>query len=131
MLLKLENLKKNCCTGASTLVVLGSASMMNNIRRYADVGRGVSDSFYPTSAGMPTWAAAFLIPIVSCLPYTLMGGLKATFLAHYFNTFFIFLALFLFMFAGFLFGDGATYGTPGKVLDALDATSRYTTIARP
>merc|ERR1719231_1377587 len=51
--------------------------------------------------GMPTNAAAFIIPIVACLPYTLMGGLRATFLAHYFNTAFIFFSLFVFMAVGY------------------------------
>merc|ERR1719271_1244717 len=79
--------------------------------------------------GMPTNAAAFLVPIVACLPYTLIGGLRATFLAHYFNTLFIFLALFIFMFAGYLseyVGSGTDYyGSPDLVLSALEATSQY------
>ena len=76
--------------------------------------------------GMSTNAAAFLIPIVACLPYTLMGGLRATFLAHYFNTLVIFLALFIFMFVGYVGGgDGSVYGSPSLVLDSLEATTEY------
>jgi Na+/proline symporter len=79
--------------------------------------------------GMPTHAAAFLVPIVACLPYTLMGGLRATFLAHYFNTFFIFIALFIFMFYGYLsdyVGSGTEfYGSPDLVLASLDKASEH------
>ena len=49
----------------------------------------------------------------------------ATFLAHYFNTFFIFIALFVFMFTGYVFADNSYYGSPGVVLGSLDATSEY------
>ena len=59
------------------------------------------------------------MPIVACLPYTLIGGLRATFLAHYFNTAFIFFALFVFMFVGYVGGgDGSYYGSPGLVLES-------------
>ena len=49
----------------------------------------------------------------------------ATFLAHYFNTLFIFIALFVFMFTGYVFADTSYYGSPGVVLDSLEATSEY------
>jgi len=95
----------------SAMLILGGAATLNAL------------------TGMTTWAAAFLIPIVACLPYTLMGGLKATFLAHYFNTLFIFIALFVFMFGGFVGGgDNDKYGSPGRVIDALDEASRYNVI---
>jgi len=79
--------------------------------------------------GMNTSAAAFLVPIVACLPYTLIGGLRATFLAHYFNTLFIFIALFIFMFYGYIsdfIGLGTSiYGSPDLVLSSLEATSQH------
>ena len=92
----------------SAMLILGGAATLNAL------------------TGMSTNAAAFLIPIVACLPYTLMGGLRATFLAHYFNTLVIFLALFIFMFVGYVGGgDGSVYGSPGLVLDSLEATTEY------
>jgi Na+/proline symporter len=75
--------------------------------------------------GMSKIAAAFLIPIVACLPYTLMGGLRATFLAHYFNTLFIFLALFIFMYTGYVGGDSPYFGSPDLVLESMESTSQY------
>merc|ERR1711871_1352516 len=58
-------------------------------------------------------------------PYTLIGGLRATFLAHYFNTLFIFLALFIFMFFGYVAGGSEYYGTPGTVMESMEMTSQY------
>merc|ERR1719201_2355789 len=55
--------------------------------------------------GMPTNAAAFLAP--------------------YFNTAFIFFALFVFMFVGYVGGGSDFYGSPGTVLESLEATSKY------
>jgi Na+/proline symporter len=91
----------------SAMLILGGAATLNAL------------------TGMPTNAAAFLVPIVACLPYTLMGGLRATFLAHYFNTFFIFVALFVFMFSGYISGDGAFYGSPDLVLESMEETTKH------
>merc|ERR1719201_1791966 len=91
----------------SAMLILGGAATLNAL------------------TGMPTNAAAFIIPIVACLPYTLIGGLRATFLAHYFNTAFIFFALFVFMFVGYVGGGSDFYGSPGTVLESLEATSKY------
>jgi Na+/proline symporter len=95
----------------SAMLILGGAATLNAL------------------TGMSTNAAAFLVPIVACLPYTLIGGLRATFLAHYFNTLFIFIALFIFMFTGYLseyVGSGTDYyGSPDLVLSALEATSEH------
>jgi Na+/proline symporter len=91
----------------SAMLILGGAATLNAL------------------TGMPTNAAAFLVPIVACLPYTLIGGLRATFLAHYFNTLFIFLALFIFMFFGYVAGGSEIYGSPGTVMDSLELTSQY------
>merc|ERR1719271_2109320 len=53
----------------------------------------------------------------------------ATFLVHYFNTFFIFSALFIFMFVGYLsdyIGSGTDYyGSPDLVLESLQDASQY------
>jgi Na+/proline symporter len=91
----------------SAMLILGGAATLNAL------------------TGMPTNAAAFLVPIVACLPYTLIGGLRATFLAHYFNTAFIFFALFVFMFVGYVGGGSDFYGSPGVVLESLEQTSKY------
>jgi len=91
----------------SAMLILGGAATLNAL------------------TGMPTNAAAFLVPIVACLPYTLIGGLRATFLAHYFNTAFIFFALFVFMFVGYVGGGSDFYGSPSVVLEALEGTSKY------
>ena len=91
----------------SAMLILGGAATLNAL------------------TGMPTNAAAFIIPIVACLPYTLIGGLRATFLAHYFNTAFIFFALFVFMFVGYVGGGSDFYGSPSTVLESMDKTSKY------
>jgi Na+/proline symporter len=59
------------------------------------------------------------------LPYTLIGGLRATFLAHYFNTLFIFIALFIFMYVGYVGGDSPFYGSSDLVLSAMESASKY------
>merc|ERR1719201_2627881 len=91
----------------SAMLILGGAATLNAL------------------TGMPTNAAAFIIPIVACLPYTLIGGLRATFLAHYFNTAFIFFALFVFMFVGYVGGGSEFYGSPSVVLESLEGTAKY------
>merc|ERR1719201_1370091 len=91
----------------SAMLILGGAATLNAL------------------TGMPTNAAAFLVPIVACLPYTLIGGLRATFLAHYFNTAFIFFALFVFMFVGYVGGGSEFYGSPSVVLESLEGTAKY------
>jgi len=91
----------------SAMLILGGAATLNAL------------------TGMPTNAAAFLVPIVACLPYTLMGGLRATFLAHYFNTLFIFLALFIFMYTAYVGGDSTYFGSSDLVLESMESTSQY------
>ena len=47
--------------------------------------------------GMNVYAAGFLIPIF-VIPYTMAGGLKATFISSYFHTAIIFIILISFVF---------------------------------
>ncbi|CAN8070123.1 unnamed protein product [Agarophyton chilense] len=68
--------------------------------------------------GMNTDLASFLIPLGVIL-YTLAGGLKATFIASYFNTAVILIALCIFIFEVYVFSD--ELGSPGKVWDNLNA----------
>lgn len=65
--------------------------------------------------------ASFLIPLGVIL-YTLAGGLKATFVASYFNTAIILVSLIIFIFQVYvLSGD---LGSPGEVWDRLQAVSK-------
>ena len=61
----------------TAMLVLGGAAVVN------------------TLTGINVYIAAFLIP-VGVIAYTLFGGLKATFLAEYFNTAFIFVVVLIF-----------------------------------
>lgn len=75
--------------------------------------------------GMPAHASAFLIPLVASLPYTLSGGLRSTFIAHYFNTLFIFLVLFIFSFTAYANSGGSSYGDTSTVLKGLNAATEF------
>ena len=61
----------------TAMLVLGGAAVVNAL------------------TGINVYIAAFLIP-VGVIAYTLFGGLKATFLAEYFNTAFIFVVVLIF-----------------------------------
>ena len=62
----------------TAMLVLGGAAVVNAL------------------TGINVYIAAFLIPI-GVIAYTLFGGLKATFLAEYFNTAFIFVVVLIFI----------------------------------
>ena len=62
----------------TAMLVLGGAAVVNAL------------------TGIDVYIAAFLIP-VGVIAYTLFGGLKATFLAEYFNTAFIFVVVLIFV----------------------------------
>lgn len=71
--------------------------------------------------GMPVNVASMLIPLGVIL-YTVAGGLKATFIASYFNTVVILCALVIFMFQVYVISDDL--GSPGKVWDNLTSVVR-------
>lgn len=66
--------------------------------------------------GMNTDLASFLIPLGVIL-YTMAGGLKATFIASYFNTAVILIALCIFIFQVYV--TSADLGSPGIVWEKL------------
>lgn len=66
--------------------------------------------------GINTDLASFLIPLGVIL-YTLAGGLKATFVASYFNTAVILIALCIFVFQVYV--TDSTLGSPAKVYERL------------
>lgn len=68
--------------------------------------------------GMNTDLASFLIPL-GVIIYTMAGGLKATFIASYFNTSVILIALCIFIFQ--VYATAEDLGSPGRVWDKLDA----------
>lgn len=68
--------------------------------------------------GINTDLASFLIPLGVIL-YTLAGGLKATFIASYFNTAVILIALCIFLFQVYVFSDDL--GSPSVVWERLEA----------
>jgi len=70
--------------------------------------------------GMDVYAAGFLIPIF-VIPYTMAGGLKATFMSSYFHTAIIFAILVSFVFTVYV----KKYGSD-KVYDMLAITTSYT-----
>jgi len=72
--------------------------------------------------GVPTDAASFLIPL-GVIVYTMAGGLKATFVASYFNTAVILIALVIFSFQAYT-GPGERVGSASKVWNSLDIVSR-------
>ena len=65
--------------------------------------------------GMSTEAALFLMPI-SVILYTMLGGLKATFLASYIHSFFIYAFLWMFIFV--VYAKGGTRDTCGTKICA-------------
>lgn len=71
--------------------------------------------------GMNIDLASFLIPLGVIL-YTFAGGLKATFVASYFNTAVILVALVVFMFKVYV--TSTDLGSPDKVYEKLQAVSK-------
>lgn len=77
--------------------------------------------------GMNTDLASFLIPLgVIC--YTLAGGLKATFIASYFNTAVILIALCIFIFQVYV--TNPDLGSPGKVWENLNSVIQIEPVAQ-
>jgi len=72
-------------------------------------------------SGMDTVASAFLIP-VGVMFYTAHGGLKATFLASWFNTAVIMISMCIFIFSVYA-SPNSDLGSPGKVFDNLQVVS--------
>eukprot|EP00177_Eucheuma_denticulatum_P007499 GFKZ01013653.1.p1 GENE.GFKZ01013653.1~~GFKZ01013653.1.p1 ORF type:complete len:686 (-),score=74.92 GFKZ01013653.1:55-2082(-) len=68
--------------------------------------------------GIDTNLASFLIPLGVIL-YTLAGGLKATFIASYFNTAVILISLCIFIFQVYV--TSPDLGSPGKVWENLNS----------
>lgn len=66
--------------------------------------------------GIPTVAACFLFPI-GVVVYTMVGGIKATFLTDYFNSLTILIIIFVFAFT--VYTSNAVLGSPGRVYDIL------------
>lgn len=66
--------------------------------------------------GIPTAAAIFLFPI-GVVVYTMVGGIKATFLTDYFNSLTILIIIFIFAFT--VYTSDAVLGSPGRVYDIL------------
>ena len=85
----------------TAMLVLGGAAVVNAL------------------TGIDVYIAAFLIPI-GVIAYTLFGGLKATFLAEYFNTAFIFVVVLIFVSAIYFTNDdiGGISGMFEKLSDA-------------
>lgn len=86
----------------SSMLILGGSAVVNAL------------------TGINTDLASFLIPLGVIL-YTIAGGLKATFVASYFNTAVILIALCVFVFQVYV--TDATLGSPAKVYDLLQATA--------
>jgi urea-proton symporter len=82
----------------TSMLILGSSAVINAL------------------TGMNTDLASFLIPL-GVIVYTVAGGLKATFIASYFNTAVIMVALVIFIFQVYVFGRDL--GSPSKVWDNL------------
>jgi hypothetical protein len=73
-------------------------------------------------SGIDTVASAFLIP-VGVMFYTAHGGLKATFLASWFNTAVIMIAMCIFIFS--VYGTpNSELGSPSKVYDNLTVVGK-------
>lgn len=72
--------------------------------------------------GMNTDLASFLIPL-GVIFYTLAGGLKATFIASYFNTSVILISLCIFIFQ--VYATGKDLGSINVVYDRLTAVANY------
>jgi len=90
----------------SAMLVLGGAAVANAL------------------TGMPKIAAGFLIPI-GVIPYTVAGGLKATFLASYVHTAIIFIVLMVFVFT--IYGDPSSgLGDSDTVYDKLQGIIQWT-----
>jgi urea-proton symporter len=85
-------------TIVTSMLILGGAATVNGL------------------TGMATDLASFLIPL-GVIIYTVAGGLKATFIASYFNTAVILIALCIFMFQVYVVSPDL--GSPGKVWENL------------
>ncbi|KAF2459739.1 urea active transporter [Lineolata rhizophorae] len=66
--------------------------------------------------GIPTAAACFLFPI-GVVIYTMVGGIKATFITDYVNSLVIVIIIFIFVFTAY--SSNAVLGSPGRVYDIL------------
>lgn len=66
--------------------------------------------------GVPTAAACFLFPI-GVVVYTMVGGIKATFMTDYINSLVILIVIFVFAFV--VYSANEVLGSPGKVYDIL------------
>jgi len=71
--------------------------------------------------GIPTAAACFLFPI-GVVVYTMVGGIKATFLTDYFNSLTILIIIFVFAFTVYATND--VLGSPGRLYDILAELAR-------
>lgn len=76
--------------------------------------------------GMPTAAACFLLPIGVVL-YTIMGGIKATFLTDWLHTVIILIIILLFSLTAY--ASSNLLGSPGKVYDMLVEAARAHPVA--
>mmetsp|Transcript_13022 Transcript_13022/g.45173 ORF Transcript_13022/g.45173 Transcript_13022/m.45173 type:complete len:771 (+) Transcript_13022:55-2367(+) len=86
----------------SSMLVLGGASTVNAL------------------TGMDVKIAGFLIPVF-VIPYTMAGGLKATFLASYLHTAIIFVVLCIFVFT--VYASDETLGSADNVYKHLQAVA--------
>lgn len=82
---------------------------------------GASTTVHALS-GINVDLASFLIPLGVIL-YTFAGGLKATFVASYFNTAIILISMIIFMFKVYVTADESGLGSPDKVWDGLQFVS--------
>ncbi|KAF1987589.1 Na+/solute symporter [Aulographum hederae CBS 113979] len=66
--------------------------------------------------GVPTAAAVFLFPI-GVVIYTMVGGIKATFMTDYINSLVILIIIFVFAFT--VYSSSEVLGSPGRLYDIL------------
>ena len=91
----------------TAMLVLGGAAVVNAL------------------TGIDVYIAAFLIPI-GVIVYTLFGGLKATFLAEYFNTAFIFVVVLIFVSA--IYFTNEDIGGISGMFEKLSAAATMTPV---
>jgi len=91
----------------TAMLVLGGAAVVNAL------------------TGIDVYIAAFLIPI-GVIAYTLFGGLKATFLAEYFNTAFIFVVVLIFVSA--IYFTNEDIGGISGMFEKLSAAATMTPV---
>ncbi|CEM11925.1 unnamed protein product [Vitrella brassicaformis CCMP3155] len=75
--------------------------------------------------GMRKEFAAFLVPLLSCLIYTLKGGLRATFFASYIHTTIIFVVLLIFTYTIYTSGGDGAYGSIENVFNSLTQNAEH------